>query len=156
MWLLFFCTPWKHLKTCSKLTIKTPERRHWPRPGIFIVWNRFFDVFKGYIEAWYELMGPCHCVNFITRKPNCTHWQDESWDELSWRTERPFITPHLNYIDIILIKRKTVHSIKKKKKSIQSETALQALIQADFNGSDHFWVQENRHSKELKTRNFIE
>ena len=23
--------------TCSKLTIKTPERRHWPRPSVFIV-----------------------------------------------------------------------------------------------------------------------
>ena len=24
-------------ETCSKLTIKTPERRHWPRSGVFIV-----------------------------------------------------------------------------------------------------------------------
>ena len=24
-------------KTCSKLTRKTPERRHWPRSGVFIV-----------------------------------------------------------------------------------------------------------------------
>ena len=25
------------IKICSKLTIKTPERRHWPRSGVFIV-----------------------------------------------------------------------------------------------------------------------
>ena len=27
----------KRCKICSKLTIKTPERRHWRRSGVFIV-----------------------------------------------------------------------------------------------------------------------
>ena len=27
----------KRCKTCSKLTIKTPQRRHWQRSGVFIV-----------------------------------------------------------------------------------------------------------------------
>ena len=27
----------KRCETCSKLTIKTPERRHWRRSGVFIV-----------------------------------------------------------------------------------------------------------------------
>ena len=28
---------WKRCETCSKLIIKTPERRHWRRPGVLIV-----------------------------------------------------------------------------------------------------------------------
>ena len=28
-------------KVCSKLTLKIPERRHWHRSGIFIVWSYF-------------------------------------------------------------------------------------------------------------------
>ena len=35
--------PWTRCEICSKLTIKTPEQRHWRRSGVFIVtfWTYF-------------------------------------------------------------------------------------------------------------------
>ena len=43
-------------KTCSKLTLKTPERRHWNRSGVFIVnfehISHLFLVFLLFISCW--------------------------------------------------------------------------------------------------------
>ena len=35
---------------CSKLTIKTPERRHWRRSGVFIV--NFEQVIAGWVKLF--------------------------------------------------------------------------------------------------------
>ena len=37
----------KRCEICLKLTINTPERRHWPRSGVFIVnLNIYYIFFK--------------------------------------------------------------------------------------------------------------
>ena len=48
----------KRCEICSKLTIKTPERRHWRRPDFFIA-NfehilRVFLMFAGGGECWVQ------------------------------------------------------------------------------------------------------